>query len=411
MWENVVARRSTLCIPSLAFKYSKLTYSKLTVNILFQASPFRPFTSTMASSAPSTMKAITINGNKAKVSSSVPVPQMRPTYLLAKVDSIALNPTDWKHINGKRAAENGISGCDFSGTVVEVGPQVTKSFKPGDRIAGTTHGANYSQPEDGCFAEYAMVKGDLMVKLPDSLSFEAASTFPLGISTVGQGLYQKAVKLNLPTDPAKDSTPILIYGGSSATGSLAIQFAKMSGYKVLTTCSPHNFDFVKSLGADSVYDYRDSDCAKKINKDTNDSLKLVWDTISLESSAKICAEAMSSDTSGARYGSILPVKLPKEGVETTMTFMYTIFNDAFEKAGRTTPAVPEDFEFAKKFFDITEKLFHEGKLKTHPEHVGQNGLEGALQGMQDMKADKVSGKKLVYRVRETPENSKAEVEL
>ncbi|KAK5100823.1 hypothetical protein LTR70_001141 [Exophiala xenobiotica] len=351
----------------------------------------------MASSVPSTMKAITINGNKAKVSSGVPVPKMRPTYLLAKVDSIALNPTDWKHINGKRAAENGISGCDFSGTVVEVGSEVTKSFKPGDRIAGTTHGANYSQPEDGCFSEYAMVKGDLMVKLPDSLSFEAASTFPLGVSTVGQGLYQKAVKLNLPTDPAKDGASVLIYGGSSATGSLGIH--------------PHNFDFVKSLGADSVYDYRESDCGKNINKDTNDSLKLVWDTISLESSAKICAEAMSSDTSGARYGSILPVKFPKEGVETTMTFMYTIFNDAFEKAGRTTPPVPEDFEFAKKFFDITEKLLHEGKLKTHPEKVGQDGLEGALQGMQDMKNDKVSGKKLVYRVRETPQDSKAEVEL
>lgn len=316
-----------------------------------------------------------------------------------------------KHINGKRAAENGISGCDFSGTVVEVGPEVTKSFKPGDRIAGTTHGANYSQPEDGCFSEYAMVKGDLMVKIPDSLSFEAASTFPLGVSTVGQGLYQKALKLNLPTDPIKDSTPVLIYGGSSATGSLAIQYAKLSGYKVLTTCSPHNFDFVKSLGADAVYDYKDKDCGKNINKDTNDSLKLVWDTISLESSAKICAEAMSSDTSGARYGSILPVKLPKEGVETTMTFMYTIFNEEFEKAGRKTPAVPEDFEFAKKFFDITEKLLHDGKLKTHPEKVGEKGLEGALHGMEDMKNDKVSRAKLVYRVRETPENSSLEAKL
>ena len=91
--------------------------------------------------------------------------------------------------------------------------------------------------------------------------------------------------------------------------------------------------------------------------------------------------------------------------------MYTIFNDAFEKAGKETPAVPEDFEFAKKFFGITEKLLAEGKLKTHPEQVGEKGLEGALKGMQDMKDEKVSGKKLVYRVRETPEDSTAEVEL
>lgn len=164
----------------------------------------------MASQLPSKMKAIIINGNKAKIA-DISLPKIRPTYLLAKVDSIALNPTDWKHINGKRAAANGLSGCDFSGTVVEVGPDVTKSFKAGDRIAGTTHGANASQTEDGCFAEYALAKADLLVKLPDSLSFEAAATFPLGVSTVGQGLFQKALQLNLPTNPTKNGESVLIY--------------------------------------------------------------------------------------------------------------------------------------------------------------------------------------------------------
>lgn len=164
----------------------------------------------MASSLPSTMKAIIINGNKAKIS-TIPLPKLRPTYLLAKVNSIALNPTDWKHINGKRASPNGLSGCDFAGTVVEVGSDVSKSFKPGDRVAGTTHGGNASQIEDGCFAEYCVAKADLLVKLPDSLSFDAAATFPLGVSTVGQGLYQKALKLNLPTNPTKGGETVLIY--------------------------------------------------------------------------------------------------------------------------------------------------------------------------------------------------------
>jgi NADPH:quinone reductase-like Zn-dependent oxidoreductase len=165
----------------------------------------------MASQLPTAQKAILINDNKAKVSSSAPVPKLRPTYVLAKVDSIALNPTDWKHINGKRAAANCLSGCDFSGVVVEVGSEVTKSLKPGDRIAATTHGANASNTEDGCFAEYAVAKGDLVVKLPDSLPFEKAATFPLGVSTVGQGLFQKALKLNLPTNPTKNGETVLIY--------------------------------------------------------------------------------------------------------------------------------------------------------------------------------------------------------
>jgi NADPH:quinone reductase-like Zn-dependent oxidoreductase len=201
-------------------------------------------------------------------------------------------------------------------------------------------------------------------------------------------------------------------GGSSATGFLGIQFAKLSGYKVLTTCSPHNFDYVKSLGADAVFDYRDPECGKKINEATNNSLKLVWDTISLPASAAICAEALSSDSAGARYGTILPVKLPgREDVETVSTFMYTIFNEPFTKVGRDTPAIPEDFEFAKKFFNIAEQLLAEGKLKNHAEKVGRGGLEGALQGLEDMKNDRVSGQKLVYRVAETPADSTAEVEL
>ncbi|KAK5716302.1 hypothetical protein LTR17_016491 [Elasticomyces elasticus] len=361
-------------------------------------------------SLPSKMKAIIINGNTASVK-SVALPKLRPTYLLAKVEAIALNPTDWKHVSGKRAAEGGISGCDFAGTVVEVGSDVSKSLKPGDRIAATTHGANFSQPEDGCFAEYALAKADLVVKIPDSLSFEAAATFPLGVGTVGQGLFQQALKLNLPTEPTKNGESILIYGGSSATGSLGIQYAKLAGYKVLTTCSPHNNDFVKSIGADAIYDYRDPECGKKINKDTNDELKLAWDCIALDSAAKICAEALSSDPSGAKYGSILGVKFPREGVETKATFMYTIFNEPFTKGGKEFPAVPEDFEFAKKFFGITEKLLAEGRVKTHPEQVGADGLAGALQGMEDMKNDKVSGKKLVYRVSDTQSDSKAEAKL
>ncbi|KAK4497304.1 hypothetical protein PRZ48_011754 [Zasmidium cellare] len=363
------------------------------------------------SQVPATMQAIIINGNKATVS-KIAVPKNRPTYALCKVDSVALNPTDWKHIKDSRAAPNGISGCDFAGTVVEVGSEVKKSLKPGDRVAGVCHGGNLSNPEDGAFGEYCVAKGDLLVKIPDSLSFEDASTFPLGVSTVGQGLFQKALKLNLPTNPTKSGETVLIYGGSSATGSLAIQFAKVAGYRVITTCSPHNNDFVKGLGVDAVYDYKDPNCGKNINKDTNNSLKLVWDTISLPSSAKICEEALSSDGSGAKYGTILGQKLPeRKDVESKTTLMYTIFNEAFSKAGRDTPAIPEDFEFAKEIFDITEKLLAEGNLKTHPAKVGPKGLEGVLQGMEDMKNEKVSGAKLVYRVKETPQDTNAAKEL
>jgi NADPH:quinone reductase-like Zn-dependent oxidoreductase len=92
------------------------------------------------------------------------------------------------------------------------------------------------------------------------LSFEEAATLGVGVTTVGQGLYQ-SLKLPLPDKPATEKTYLLIYGGSTATGSLAIQYAKLSGLTVGVTCSPKNFDYVKSLGAGKSHLY--SQCPKQ----------------------------------------------------------------------------------------------------------------------------------------------------
>ncbi len=173
-----------------------------------------------------TQKAITIHGAKdARVVSDRPIPTLRSDYILVKTIAVALNPTDWKHID-KLPAVGALVGCDYSGTVEEVGKDVTKPFKKGDRIAGFAHGANAVQHEDGTFAEYIVVKGDPQIHTPDNISDEEAATLGVGITTVGQGLYQ-SLKLPLPTQPAKEKFPVLVYGGSTATGSLAIQYAKL----------------------------------------------------------------------------------------------------------------------------------------------------------------------------------------
>ncbi|UCK58859.1 hypothetical protein AFCA_001695 [Aspergillus flavus] len=201
-----------------------------------------------------------------------PIPALRDDYILVKTVAVALNPTDWKHI-AFLAPPGALIGCDYAGIVEEVGKAVKKPFKKGDRVCGFTHGGNAVQHEDGAFAEYIVAKGDVQIRIPDNLSFQEAATLGVGISTVGQGLYQ-SLKLALPSEPIKEPEPILIYGGSTATGTLAIQFAKLSGYTVLTTCSPHNFDLVKRLGADAVFDYKDPNSAAEIRQYTNNNLKL-----------------------------------------------------------------------------------------------------------------------------------------
>lgn len=93
-------------------------------------------------------------------------------------------------------------------------------------------------------------------------------------------------RLALPLHPegaSRDNAPwVLIYSGATSVGQFAIQLARYAGYRVVTTASPKNFDLVKSLGADVVFDYRDRDVSAKIREATGDSLEYGLDTISEE---------------------------------------------------------------------------------------------------------------------------------
>lgn len=132
---------------------------------------------------PSTMQSVnSVAKSKAEIQ-TVPLPKIANDRILVRVTAVGLNPTDWKHLEfmpvfGLRA------GCDYAGVVEEVGPDVTKTFKKGDRITGPTHGSNMSNLDDGAFAEFIAVKGDLQIQIPDSLSDEEATTLGVAVSTV-----------------------------------------------------------------------------------------------------------------------------------------------------------------------------------------------------------------------------------
>jgi NADPH:quinone reductase-like Zn-dependent oxidoreductase len=116
-------------------------------------------------------------------------------------------------------------GCDVVGTVVALGPKVTKDYKVGDRISGVTHGSNLSEPEDGTFGEYCVVKEGLTFKVPEHMSDEQAATVGVAVTTIASGLYDK---LGMPM-PGSQKTGegqyLLVYGGSTAMGTFAIQCA------------------------------------------------------------------------------------------------------------------------------------------------------------------------------------------
>lgn len=87
---------------------------------------------------------------------------------------------------------------------------------------------------------------------PAQMSWKEAAAIPLVYSTV-YGALVEAGKLPFnPKPEERDTRSVLILGGSSGTGNVAIQLAKKMGLKVVTSCSERNRDFVTGLGADEV---------------------------------------------------------------------------------------------------------------------------------------------------------------
>ncbi|KAI4127088.1 MAG: hypothetical protein LQ338_003374 [Usnochroma carphineum] len=367
---------------------------------------------------PSQRAILTRAAGDARVVSEAPLPKPRGSHLIVKTKAVALNPTDWMHID-YMPSTGAIPGCDFAGTVEQVGKAVTGDFQVGDRVAGVTHGGIYSSTplnsnpfkadldhfsslgnalnhNDGAFAEHVSAKASVVLKIPDSMSFEEAATLGAGITTVGQALYQ-SLGLPYPTQPTKDKIHLLIYGGSTATGTLAIQYAKLSGLEVTALSSAHNFDLLKSLGAHHVFDYHSPTVSADIRTATDNKLQYAFDCIATTDTAKICVDAMGP--AGGKYTSLLSlVELPREDVSNASTAMYTCFGEDFMFGKTGLSANPNDEKFAGDFWELTEKFLAEGKIKAHPPQVCDGGLEGVLEGLQDLREQKVSGVKLVYKV-------------
>ncbi|EOA88337.1 uncharacterized protein SETTUDRAFT_168286 [Exserohilum turcica Et28A] len=340
---------------------------------------------------------------------TVPVQAIPDGYILIRTKAVALNPTDWKSIYAGDGGSIGTRpGIDFAGVVEEVGSGSKKSWNKGDRVFGGVWGAK--DAESGAFGEYIIAKGDLLAEIPDELSFEDAATLAVGIMTCGQSLYQ-LLKLPLPTitpedrPSSKKPRAIFIYGGSTASGIFGIQFAKLSGLVVLTTASPHNFEYLRSLGADAVFDYHDDveTLAGEIKKHTKGNLTIAWDCRPGPESGRLCALAMSDSEKGM-YATLQP-RTPHDHlhgtnpmVDTYFTIGYTVFGEPFTRAGRRYEARPEDAAFAKDFWEFGQDLVAAGKVKIPRLEInrGGSGLKGVIQGLETLRLGQVSSKKLVY---------------
>lgn len=180
----------------------------------------------------------------------VPVPSPGTGQVRIKVAATSLNLSDWECLRGRPAyARLGgwrrpsvrTLGSDIAGWVDDVGAGVTR-FRAGDEV--------YCDNLDrkGGFAEYAIAAEKSLALKPSGLTFVQASTIPQAGAIALQG-----------TRGAAAGRRVLINGGGGGSGSFAIQLAKQAGAHVTGVDNAGKLDFMRSVGADEVIDYRTGD--------------------------------------------------------------------------------------------------------------------------------------------------------
>lgn len=171
--------------------------------------------------------------------------------VLVEVGASSINPFDLTVLSGGAQSMAPLSfpatlGLDMSGTVAAIGQNVS-GFAVGDKVYGT---ANAMFGASGAFAEFAATNADSIGIAPSNLSDSEAASLP----TAGISGLQAINTLNV-----SEGQKVFIHGGAGGSGSIAIQVAKSRGAYVATTASTANIEFVKSLGADEVIDYKSQD--------------------------------------------------------------------------------------------------------------------------------------------------------
>ena len=387
-----------------------------------------------------------------------PYPTLEDDLIIVKTVAFAVNPTDWKHIlpelftshlagnlfkklafgiyplegvlgyigstlghyGGKAGtflSQRGfVVGSDVSGIVEEVGSKVT-NFKKGDPVAASLHGGI---SKNGGFADHVMVSPNGAIKLSLILvlekplapgqypgshinSFEAAASLPVGLKTAAISFHY-----NLAIPPRKVENKhdyILIWGGATATGMLAIQVAKLVyGINVITTASKKHHAALKLLGADKTFDYNDPDVVEQLKRAGENRIKYALDCVSNLQTFQSVYDA-TEGTENARIDNLL--FLDEKSIRTkkgrNVKFSFT---DGYIIDGRVHFGAKASPEMLEAFSDFWNSYLPSilDKIQTAPLEVLPPGLKSANEGLKLLVENTVGGRKVVFRNEKTVEN-------
>jgi NADPH:quinone reductase len=276
---------------------------------------------------PKTMRAAAVDhpgGPEVLSIHSLPVPELDTNEVLIAVDTAGVGGWDadmregWSP-SGRRHFPL-VLGSDGAGTVAAVGSRVRR-FKPGDRV----YAFAWDNPKGGFYAEYVAVRAEAVAHIPKPLDLKHAGAIPVTGLTALQGI-DDALHV-------KKGQAVVVYGASGGVGSLALQFAKLRGARVLATASGEDgLAFVRELGADMAADGRHGDIVAGVRSFAPDGVDAV---LALAGGAALerCIEAVRGGGRVAYPNGVEPKPKKRRGIEVT-SYDGTAGVREFEHLGR-----------------------------------------------------------------------------
>ena len=180
------------------------------------------------------------------VAGTRPVPAPGPDEVLIRVAAAGVNRPACLHRAGLYPAPPGASdlpGLEVAGEIAATGSNVTR-WRPGDIVCALTHGGGY--------AEYCTAPWKHCLSVPESMNLKSAAALPETLFTVWHNVFERGL--------AKDGETLLVHGGTSGIGTMAIMLAKAFDITVITTCGDEaKCAAAREIGADVAINYREAD--------------------------------------------------------------------------------------------------------------------------------------------------------
>nr|WP_234029061.1 NAD(P)H-quinone oxidoreductase [Aurantiacibacter spongiae] len=208
----------------------------------------------MPDDLPATMTAIAISepgGPGVLQPEHRPLPVPQPGEVLVRVDHAGVNRPDCLQRAGKYPAPAGASdlpGLEISGTVVSVGDGVDAG-EAGKRVCALVAGGGY--------AEFCIARPEHCLPVPATLTMAQAAAIPETLFTVWHNVFQRGL--------ARDGEVLLVHGGTSGIGTMAIKLAKLFDMSVIVTCgSDEKCAAARRIGADHAINYNTQDFSERV---------------------------------------------------------------------------------------------------------------------------------------------------